>query len=119
MLAKLKSGWVSILKQCNINLLCFFKQGEIFGTLNLSKIEMVPVGWNITKKQKIIFVFGLESLNFIIERIIFSGQNYYNVIVWPVDKLNQASRQKKNGRMLSWNLSKVSIICKLSILAKP
>ncbi len=40
------------------------------------------------------------------------AQNFKNVIFTfrLVDNFKQASKPKKNGRMLSWNLSKVSFL---------
>ena len=49
--------------------------GVIFGPLNLSKIEMVPIGSN--KKQWIMNVFGLKSFSFTLEGIFFA-QNSKN-----------------------------------------
>jgi hypothetical protein len=46
MLAKFKSSLVSMLKQDKLPKHIF----NIFGPVNLDKIEMVPIGSNITKK---------------------------------------------------------------------
>jgi hypothetical protein len=40
---------------------------KIFGSLNLSKIEMVPIGYNITKIINEVS-FGHNSFNFVIKR---------------------------------------------------
>ncbi len=66
------------------------------------------------EKQSIMSVFGFKSLKFIIERIIFWHKSLKNAFLRPTDNFEQASEQKKNGRMLSWNLSKESINFKIA-----
>ncbi len=68
---------------------------------------MVPIGWNVTKTIKNVFLD--LSLNFITKRIFFRHKILKNAIFEPVDNFKQASQEKKYGRMLSWSLSKVSI----------
>jgi hypothetical protein len=72
---------------------------------------MVQIGSNVTKTINNVFL-GLRSLNF---TFYFLAQNFKNAIFWPLDNLKQTSKQK-NGRLLSWNLSKVSINLKQSKL---
>ena len=59
------------------------------GPLNMSKTELVPIGWNLTKTM---CVFGL---NFIIKRIVFRHKIFKNAIFGAEDSFKQASKQKR------------------------
>ena len=61
------------------------------GPLNISKTELVPIGWDITKIiNKCVFLD--LSLNFVIKRIIF-GHKILKMEL--LDNFKQASRQKR------------------------
>jgi hypothetical protein len=63
---------------------------EIFGPLNISKTELVPIGRNITKIVKVCFLDLI--LNFVIKRMIF-GHKIFKMEL--LDNFEQASKQKR------------------------
>jgi hypothetical protein len=91
-----------------ISLLDLFFEGWNVGSLNLSKIELVLVGWNKTKPS-LMCVLGLSSLKFLIEKTFF-------LEIKKILTKRQLKQAKKNCRMFSWNLGKVSINFKQSKL---
>ena len=71
---------------------------------------MVPIGSNISKTMS---VLGLEKRKRNKRSKLQTGKIYIKERIFLAQSIknvsDQASMQKKNGRTLSWNLSKVSI----------
>jgi hypothetical protein len=57
-------------------------------------MEMVPIGSNIKRQQSIMYVLGLKSFNFIIERI-FLAQNLKNEIFYHFTTLSMLASKKE------------------------
>jgi hypothetical protein len=65
-----------------LTLLCMLTQLD----LNLASMQ---------KCQPILFVFGLKSFDFMLQRIIVLQQNFKCATYWPIDKFKQDSKQKR------------------------
>ncbi len=101
---------------------CWPDQGILKGEVSLYHWPPVWLVWNqLYDSRQFLFLFAKQTNPNLSNRS--SMVQWYPPLVFPgqtnssPDKFKQASKAKKNGTLLSWNLSKVSINLKQGTLS--